>query len=58
MLIKVFATIGIQVQELAPSKPLKRVRNGKVVTYPNRVRAGFYESHPMCGRRLLQYTNI
>lgn len=37
LLIKVFATIGIQVQEL-PHLTVEAVRNGKVVTYPNRVR--------------------
>ena len=53
MLIKVFATIGIQVQEL-PHLTVEAVRNGKVVTYPNRVRQVLRIS-PYVREELLQY---
>lgn len=53
LLIKVFATIGIQVQEL-PHLTVEAVRNGKVVTYPNRVRQVLRIS-PYVREELLQY---
>lgn len=53
LLIKVFATIGIQVQEL-PHVTVEAVRDGKVVTYPNRVRQVLRIS-PYVREELLQY---
>lgn len=53
LLIKVFATIGIQVQEL-PHVTVEAVRNGKVVTYPNRVRQ-VLRIPPNVREELLQY---
>lgn len=53
LLIKVFATIGIQVQEL-PHLTVEAVRDGKVVTYPNRVRQVLRIS-PYVREELLQY---
>lgn len=53
LLIKVFATIGIQVQEL-PHVTVEAVRNGKVVTYPNRVRQ-VLRIPPYVREELLQY---
>ena len=55
LLVKVFATTGITVQEL-PRLTVEAAQAGKVVTYPNRVRQEVRIS-PCVGRELLEYAH-